>query len=97
MRFAVSLCFLIAVFALPSPSQVAEVSVSARRSQISGNQLGSFGFAQQPVRLDSGFGLAARLDIHSGRYLAHELSYGSLPYDRIKLPYRTSHWKILNK
>jgi hypothetical protein len=82
MRFAVSLCFLIAVFALPLPSQVAEVSVSARRSQISGNQLGSFGFAQQPVRLDSGFGLAARLDIHSGRYLAHELSYG---FDRDEL------------
>jgi hypothetical protein len=61
---------------MPTWAQVAEVSASLRRSQISGNDLGSFGFAELPVRLDSGFGVAARLDLHSGRWIAHELSYG---------------------
>jgi hypothetical protein len=76
MRLAASLSLLLILFAALSPAQVAEVSVSLRRSQISGNDLGSFGFAELPVRLDSGYGVAARLDIHSGRFLAHELSYG---------------------
>ena len=76
MRLAASLSLLVISFAAFSPAQVAEVSVSLRRSQISGNDLGSFGFAELPVRLDSGYGVAARLDIHSGRFVAHELSYG---------------------
>jgi opacity protein-like surface antigen len=76
MRLATSSLLLLTTFAALLPAQVAEVSVSLRRSQISGNELGSFGFAELPVRLDSGLGVAARLDIHNGRFLAHELSYG---------------------
>lgn len=82
MRLVFPVALLITLLAAISPAQVAEVSVSARRSQISGSELGSFGFAQQPVRLNSGYGLAARLDIHSGAFLAHELSYG---FDRDSL------------
>jgi hypothetical protein len=82
MRLAASLALLLLLFAAPSPAQVAEVSVSLRRSQISGNALGSFGFAELPVRLDSGNGVAVRLDIHNNRFLAHELSYG---FDRDEL------------
>jgi opacity protein-like surface antigen len=76
MRLVASFFLLLACCAAISTAQVAEVSVSLRRSQVSGGDLGSFGFAEQPVQLDSGYGVAARLDIHSGRFLAHELSYG---------------------
>jgi len=82
MRLVFPVALLITLSAAISSAQVAEVSVSLRRSQIRGNGLGSFGFAQQPVRLDSGNGVAARLDIHSGSFLAHELSYG---FDRDSL------------
>jgi Outer membrane protein beta-barrel domain len=82
MRLSGSLFFLLISFGALLPAQVAEVSVSLRRSQISGNDLGSFGFAELPVRLDSGFGVAARLDLYSGRFLAHELGYG---FDRDQL------------
>ena len=76
MRFVFPVALLLTLLAAISPAQVAEVSLSLRRSQVSGENLGSFGFAQQPVRLDSGYGLAARLDLNSGDRLAHELSYG---------------------
>jgi hypothetical protein len=82
MRLFVSLSLLLISVTAFAPAQVAEVSLSLRRSQISGNELGSFGFAELPVRLENGYGVAARLDIHSGRFLAHELSYG---FDRDKL------------
>lgn len=82
MRLAASLSLLVISFAALSTAQVAEVSVSLRRSQISGNDLGSFGFAELPVRLDSGYGVAVRLDLPSSRFLAHELSYG---FDRDEL------------
>ncbi len=82
MRLAVFLGLLSICFASLSAAQVAEVSVSLGRAQISGNELGSFGFAELPVRLDNGLGVAARLDLNSGRFLAHELSYA---FDRDKL------------
>jgi hypothetical protein len=76
MRLVVSLFVLLISGAAMSPAQVAEISLSLRRPQLSGNDLGTFGFAGQPVRLESGYGFAARLDLNSGRFLAHELSYG---------------------
>lgn len=82
MRLFSAVLLWMTLLAAISPAQVAEVSVSGRRSQIGGNELGSFGFAQQPVRLNSGFGLAARLDLYTGEFLAHELSYG---FDRDSL------------
>jgi hypothetical protein len=82
MRLLASFPLLLIGFAILAPAQVAEVSLSARRSLISGKDLGSFGFAELPVRLENGHGLAVRLDIHSGRFLAHELSYG---FDQDKL------------
>jgi hypothetical protein len=82
MRLVASLSLLLISFAALAPAQVAEVSLSLRRLQLSGTSLGAFGFAELPVRLENGHGLALRLDIHSNRFLAHELSYG---YDRDKL------------
>lgn len=81
MRFAVALTVFLALGAAALPAQI-EATVYGGAVRPRDTELGRFGFAQQPVRLENGFKTGARLSLNSGLFTGHELSYG---YERYNL------------
>ncbi|MBI1353660.1 MAG: outer membrane beta-barrel protein [Acidobacteria bacterium] len=82
MRLPIALFSLALLLNSPVRGQLIEASVYGGSTRAHGEDLGRFGFAQQPITLENGFKTGVRLSLNSGPLTGHELSYG---YERYNL------------
>jgi len=81
MRSAFALFAVLFLGALAAHAQI-EATVYAGLQRPSDDDLGVFGFTQQPITMSNGVKTGARLSLNSGLFTGHELSYG---YQRFNL------------
>ncbi len=60
----------------PLSAQLGEATVYAGVSQIGDGGLGDFGFDAEPVGIENGFKVGARLSLNGSAFTGHEISYG---------------------